>query len=119
MAVTLNRYISRFHNSCIHKGTAGVLSTQFVFDIGDSSIVEYISDSEFNVEDLAKAVGVSRVQLHRKLKSLTEDTFSDFIRNIRLKQAATLLKEKKVNVSQVAYLAGFTNPTMFSIAFKK
>lgn len=80
---------------------------------------ENISDSKFSVEDLAEAVGVSRVQLHRKLKNLTGDTTSDFIRNIRLKQAAKLLKEKKVNVSQIAYLVGFTSPTMFSIAFKK
>ncbi len=83
------------------------------------AINENLQDSKFGVEDLAGAIGVSRVQLHRKLKTLTGTTTSEFIRNIRLKQAAKLLKEKKVNVSQIAYLVGFTNPTLFSIAFKK
>ena len=53
------------------------------------------------------------------MKVLTGNTTTEFIRNIRLKQAAKLLKEKKVNISQIAYLVGFTNPTLFSIAFKK
>lgn len=83
------------------------------------AINENLEDSKFSVEDLAEAVGVSRVQLHRKLKTLTGNTTTEFIRNIRLKQAAKLLKERKVNVSQIAYLVGFTNPTLFSIAFKK
>lgn len=83
------------------------------------AINENLEDSKFSVEDLAQAVGVSRVQLHRKLKVLTGNTTTEFIRNIRLKQAAKLLKEKKVNISQIAYLVGFTNPTLFSIAFKK
>lgn len=83
------------------------------------AINENLEDSTFSVEDLAEAVGVSRVQLHRKLKTLTGNTTTEFIRNIRLKQAAKLLKERKVNISQIAYLVGFTNPTLFSIAFKK
>lgn len=83
------------------------------------AINENLEDSKFSVEDLAEAVGVSRVQLHRKLKTLTGNTTTEFIRNIRLKQAAKLLKERKVNISQIAYLVGFTNPTLFSIAFKK
>lgn len=83
------------------------------------AINENLEDSKFSVEDLAEAVGVSRVQLHRKLKVLTGNTTTEFIRNIRLKQAAKLIKERKVNISQVAYLVGFTNPTLFSIAFKK
>lgn len=83
------------------------------------AINEHLDDPKFSVEDLAEAVGVSRVQLHRKLKVLTGNTTSEFMRNIRLKQAAKLLKEKKVNISQIAYLVGFTNPTLFSIAFKK
>lgn len=83
------------------------------------AINENLEDPKFSVEDLAEAVGVSRVQLHRKLKVLTGNTTTEFLRNIRLKQAAKLLKEKKVNISQIAYLVGFTNPTLFSIAFKK
>lgn len=79
----------------------------------------HLDNSDLNVEMLAEQVGLSRVQLHRKLKELTGIPASEFIRNIRLKQAALLLKDKKMNISQVAYAVGFTNHTHFSTAFKK
>lgn len=79
----------------------------------------HLDNSELNVEMLAEQVGLSRVQLHRRLKELTGIPASEFIRNIRLKQAAILLKDKKMNISQVAYAVGFTNHTHFSTAFKK
>ena len=78
-----------------------------------------IDNSKFSIEALSKDVGISRTQLHRKLKEITGITTSDFIRNVRLKQAAKLLVEKKVNISQVAYATGFSNPTIFAVAFKK
>lgn len=77
-----------------------------------------LHNADFTVENLAAEAGVSRVQLHRKLKSITGVAASDFIRGIRLKQAATLLKENKINISQIAYLVGFKNPNLFSISFK-
>ncbi|WP_288359608.1 hybrid sensor histidine kinase/response regulator transcription factor [uncultured Bacteroides sp.] len=79
----------------------------------------HLDNSELNVEMLAEQVGLSRVQLHRRLKELTGIPASEFIRNIRLKQAAILLRDKKMNISQVAYAVGFTNHTHFSTAFKK
>lgn len=82
-------------------------------------INENLDNSDLSVEMLAEQVGLSRVQLHRKLKELTGIPTSEFIRNIRLKQAALLLKDKKMNISQVAYAVGFTNHTHFSTAFKK
>jgi signal transduction histidine kinase/ligand-binding sensor domain-containing protein/DNA-binding response OmpR family regulator len=82
-------------------------------------INENIGNPQLNVEILASEVGYSRVQLHRKIKALTGMAPSDLIRNIRLKQAANLLKEKKVTISQVAYVVGFVNPTFFSSTFKK
>ena len=78
-----------------------------------------ISDSDFNVETLTKEVGISRVQLHRKMKELTGISTSEFIRNIRLEQAARLLKEQKINVTQVAYTVGFSNLAHFSTIFRK
>ncbi|WP_300724642.1 hybrid sensor histidine kinase/response regulator transcription factor [uncultured Bacteroides sp.] len=83
------------------------------------TINEHLGDSDFSVEILAEEVGFSRVQLHRKLKELTGMPASDLIRNVRLKQAANLLKDKKLNVAQVAYAVGFTNHTYFSVAFRK
>ncbi|WP_443777294.1 hybrid sensor histidine kinase/response regulator transcription factor [Bacteroides clarus] len=79
----------------------------------------HLDDPELNVEMLAERVGLSRVQLHRRLKELTGIPASEFIRNIRLKQAAILLKDKKMNISQTAYAVGFVNHTHFSTAFKK
>lgn len=78
-----------------------------------------LSDVNFTVENLAEEVGISRVQLHRKIKELIGVSTSEFIRNLRLKQATVLLKENKVNISQIAYAVGFSNPILFSSAFKK
>jgi len=78
-----------------------------------------LSDSDFNVEMLTQEVGISRAQLHRKMKELTGLSTSEFIRNIRLEQAARLLKEQKINVTQVAYTVGFSNLAHFSTIFRK
>lgn len=83
------------------------------------AINKNISDSDFNVERLTQEVGISRVQLHRKMKDLTGISTSEFIRNIRLEQAARLLKEQKINVTQVAYTVGFSNLAHFSTIFRK
>ena len=64
-------------------------------------------------------VGISRVHLHRKLKELTNQTTRDFIRNIRLKEAARLLSEKQHTISEIAMLTGFTDPNNFSTTFKE
>lgn len=82
-------------------------------------INENISNPELSVEMIADRVGISRVHLHRKLKELTNQTTRDFIRNIRLKQAADLLTEKNLSVSEVAEATGFSNLAYFSNAFKE
>jgi signal transduction histidine kinase/ligand-binding sensor domain-containing protein/DNA-binding response OmpR family regulator len=82
-------------------------------------INRYLEDPSLNVQLLADEVGLSRVQLHRKVKALTGISTSEFIRNIRLKQAEKLLLDKQMNISQVAYALGFTNQTHFSTLFKK
>ncbi len=82
-------------------------------------INENMGNANLNVEMIASEVGISRVHLHRKLKELTNQSTRDFIRNVRLKQAATLLSEKKHSVSEVAALTGFPNIAYFSTAFKE
>ena len=77
-----------------------------------------LSNTDLNVEMIATEVGISRVHLHRKLKELTNQSTRDFIRNVRLKQAASLLAEKKHNVAEVAALTGFPSLAYFSTAFK-
>ena len=83
------------------------------------AINKNLDDSDFNVETLCSEVGISRAQLHRKMKELTGLSTSEFIRNIRLEQAARLLKEQKINVTQVAYTVGFSNLAHFSTIFRK
>lgn len=82
-------------------------------------INKHLSDSEITVEMIAEEIGISRVHLHRKLKELTNQTTRDFIRNLRLQQAAKLLREKKLMVAEVCYLVGFKHPNNFSSNFKE
>lgn len=78
-----------------------------------------LSDPDFNVEKLTEEVGISRAQLHRKMKEITGVSTGEFIRNLRLEQAARLIEEDKINITQVAYSVGFNNQTHFSTVFKK
>lgn len=80
---------------------------------------ENLGDSDFNVEKMCDEVGVSRTQLHRKLKEMTGVPTSEFLRNIRLNEAARLIRERKINITQVSYMVGFANNSHFSTAFKK
>ena len=80
---------------------------------------ENMGDSDFNVEKMCDEVGVSRTQLHRKLKEMTGVPASEFVRNIRLNEAARLIREHKINITQVSYMVGFANNSHFSTAFKK
>ena len=78
-----------------------------------------ISNSDLSVDGIAEEVGISRVHLHRKMKELTGQTPHDFIRNIRLKQAAKLLSSQNMNITEVMYACGFNNAASFSTIFKK
>ena len=78
-----------------------------------------IGNSDLSVDAIADEVGLSRVHLHRKMKELTGQTPHDFIRNIRLKQAANLLASHNMNITEVMYACGFNNAASFSTIFKK
>lgn len=78
-----------------------------------------ISSPDLSVESLAAEVGISRVHLNRRLKEITNQSARDFIKNIRMRQAARLLREKKLSITEVAYATGFANPSHFSVAFKE
>jgi len=72
-----------------------------------TAIEENISNSEFGVNELCTEVGVSRPQLYRKIKALTDLSISDFIRSIRLKRAAQILAKDNSSVTEVMYMTGF------------
>ena len=83
------------------------------------AVNDRLDDDTFNVEALADEVGLSRVQLHRRMKELTGITVGEFIRNLRLQQAAKLLATGDTSVAQVTYAVGFSNPNHFTTAFKR
>jgi len=83
------------------------------------SINHNLSNAELSVDKIADEVGISRVHLHRKMKELTGQTPHDFIRNIRMKKAASLLASGDMSVSEVMYACGFSNAASFSTVFKK
>jgi signal transduction histidine kinase/ligand-binding sensor domain-containing protein/DNA-binding response OmpR family regulator len=78
-----------------------------------------ISDCDLDIESFSLKVGVSRMQLYRKLHALTDMTVKEFIRHIRLKRAAQLLIQQKLNVSEVAYEVGFKDLSHFRKCFRR
>lgn len=83
-------------------------------------INEHLDDPALNVEMLAAEVGLSRVHVHRKLKELTNLSTRDFIKNIRLQQAASLLSQDKgLTISEIAYATGYSNLSHFSSSFRE
>jgi DNA-binding response OmpR family regulator len=83
------------------------------------AVEAHLGDPDFDVEGLGGEVGLSRVQLYRKLYALTGQPPSDFIRTLRLRRGAELLASKAGNVSEVAYRVGFKEPSYFSRCFSQ
>ncbi|WP_372755222.1 helix-turn-helix domain-containing protein [Labilibaculum sp.] len=84
-----------------------------------SFIEEKIGEPELSASLLCSEMGMSSSKLYRKVKKLTDLAPNEFIRTIRLKKSAQLLKQKCNNVSEVATLVGFNDPLYFSRCFKK
>jgi signal transduction histidine kinase/AraC-like DNA-binding protein len=82
-------------------------------------IEENLDDCEFDVTAMTGHIGMSRMQLFRKLKALTNQTPSEFIRTIRLKRAASLIRQKFGNVAEITYEVGFNNLSYFAKCFKE
>jgi signal transduction histidine kinase/DNA-binding response OmpR family regulator/ligand-binding sensor domain-containing protein len=79
----------------------------------------HIGNSELSVEELSRKLGMSRVNLYKKLLQLSGKTPIEFIRIIRLKRAAQLLRESQMHVSEIAFEVGFNNPKYFAKYFKE
>ena len=82
-------------------------------------IEEKMGDSELNVEDLGREMGLSRVQVYRKIKSLTNYAPNELLRMSRLKRAASLLASSGMTVAEIAYEVGFTSPSYFTKCYKE
>ena len=82
-------------------------------------IDEKMGDSGLNVEDLGKDMGLSRVQLYRKIKSLTNYSPNELLRIARLKKAASLLASSDMTVAEIGYEVGFSSPSYFTKCYKE
>lgn len=82
-------------------------------------VEDHMADTEFSVEQFADTLALSRVQLHRKLKALTDQSTSEFVRTVRLRRAAALLQAQAGNVAEIAEQVGFGNLSYFSKCFRE
>jgi AraC-like DNA-binding protein len=82
-------------------------------------VINNLENEHFSVEELADKAGISRSQLHRKLKQLVGLSVSEFIRNIRLEEAVHKLKNNTGTISEIAYQTGFSSPGYFNKVFQK
>ena len=104
----------------IKAGNKSITSVQqkFIEDIKEI-IEKNIDNSDFGVEDLGSEIAMSRSQVHRKLKALTDLSATKFIRHYRLHRAASFLKAHKGNITEIAYQVGFSSQTYFSSCFQE
>ena len=105
-------------NSTLADDTLSPLDKKFLTNI-NQFIEQHIDDENLSIEDIAKAVTMSRTQLYRKLRALLNQSPSEFLRNFRLKVAKEFLLEQKGNVTEVAFMVGFSSPNYFSTKFKE
>ncbi|SMD42762.1 Signal transduction histidine kinase [Aquiflexum balticum DSM 16537] len=84
-----------------------------------SIVVAHLESEEFGIGELCKELAVSRTQLHRKLKALTNKSTSQVIRTIRMQEAKNLLLNSALNISEIGYAVGYGNPSHFTQEFTK
>lgn len=141
-----NAFISKpFNLSVLHSRINNLLKTreqmnhnfkkQFVFEAKEleytsmdedflqrafACINAHLDDADYSQNDFVNDMAVSRSTAFRKLKSLTGMTYTDFVKNVRLKAACRMMEEKKnIRISELAYAVGFSDPKYFSVCFKK
>ncbi len=103
--------------SSLKSPSAGKIDRKFVSEFG-ALVESNISNEDFSVEDICKALGISRVQLYRKVKALLNVNVNDYILNSRLQKAKYLLQHEESTISEISYKVGFSSPAYFSTVFK-
>lgn len=114
------KWIERFQqNGMVLPEKQQVLSMDDKFILSVKDIVqENISNEDFGVEQLGRALRLDRTQLFRKLKAITGENPSHFIRVVRLKAAHQMLQNQQATIAEIAFEVGFSNPSYFSRSFK-
>ena len=113
---TLRRRYETLEHVAVEEATQS--EDQFIIDL-KQIVYDEMQNENFGIYELCRAIGMSRTQLHRKIKALTGVSTSIFIRRIRLIEAKKLLEDKSKNISEIAYEVGFNDPKYFSTSFAK
>ncbi|UIR54684.1 substrate-binding domain-containing protein [Sphingobacterium sp. SRCM116780] len=117
-----NRYLLKSHyvsdiSSSGKQPISKSLDKKFINDF--AGIVEQnLSNENFSVDEISKEIGISRVQLYRKVKALLDCSVADYIMNRRLKKAKYLLINERYSIAEITYMVGFSSPNYFSTVFK-
>lgn len=114
--IILQKKFSQF--SLIEKPTELKKENSFLHKV-HAVIEDNLNNDQFNVEELAKLMHMSRMQLHRKFKAVSDRTSSNYIRSYRLHKSKPLLSDLNLNVSEVAWMVGFKDVNYYSKSFQK
>jgi DNA-binding response OmpR family regulator len=115
--IRLKEHFTADISSTLKTQTVGKLDKKFITDF--MALVETnLSNDEFNVEDICRQMGISKVQLYRKVKALLNINVNDYIVDSRLQKAKYYLQHEEFSISEIAYKVGFSSPAYFSTVFK-
>jgi signal transduction histidine kinase/DNA-binding response OmpR family regulator len=113
-----DRMRRRFSNEVINPNQLQKGERRFLLEF-EALIEKNIKDSTLSVEKLSQELGMSRVQLFRKISALTNKNVVDYIAEYKLQKAKILLKEQEKNIAEIAYELGFSTPSYFTTFFKQ
>lgn len=113
----LHKRLVSGQNLVVRHNAATNLDQDFV-DRFIKTVEANLGNADFNVQDLSKALNMSRVQLYRKVKALLGYSVNDYLQNLRLKRAMQLLAHSNIPITDIAYEVGFSSPSYFSTVFK-
>ena len=115
----IQQKLANFQVSSTSENTISVKPELFFLRKVHSIVKENLHEEEFGIQQLCIKIGMSRAQLYRKFKVLTDQSIGNFIRTTRLEKAKYLIQTQGLNVSEAAYDSGFKNLSHFSFIFKE
>lgn len=113
-----DRMRRRFANEVTNLQHIQTSERKFLLDF-ELLIEKYMRDNTLSVENLSREMGMSRVQLYRKITALTNKNVNDYIAEYKVKKAKQLLQDPSKNITEIAYELGFNNPSYFTTFFKQ
>lgn len=113
----LRYYYTNNIGNVVDSKSFGSIEQNFVNKL-NQIIKSNVDNADFSVENLADLLNISRIQLYRKIKAMFDVNVSDYINNIRLEHAKSMLQNPELTISEVAYKTGFSSPNYFSTVFK-